>query len=194
MDHKTTSAYCIDNRLSSEDSFVDIATDELNAKLAKSCFSAKKEVFSYAPTSEVTPYTMVNEMPDEPDCSRFSSIQQENRESELAEWRSAVSEMTEWKAEPIRFDEGNRMDEGALDTAIEYAIRQLRSSKVEVAPDSIVPSGFGRLTMEWNDLKRTVTMEFLAKGKAEITEFSGGKIVHRYSWADYGPEGIARRG
>lgn len=66
------------------------------------------------------------------------------------------------------------------ETAIDYAMDQINDEHGADAPDSIVPSGGGRIAMEWNERSSTVIVEFVGLGTATYTKFdSAGKIAER---------------
>jgi hypothetical protein len=75
------------------------------------------------------------------------------------------------------FEEDDRPSDEALDTAIDYAIDQIETPAGADAPDSIIPSGSGRIAMEWNVGGVTISIEFISRGTARYSMFQGGKLV-----------------
>ena len=77
---------------------------------------------------------------------------------------------------PGHFEVDDRPDGAILETAIDYACDQIKDQEGAPTPASIVPSGTGRIAMEWNDGPTTVVIEFIALGQATYTRFKSGKI------------------
>ncbi len=97
--------------------------------------------------------------------------------SDVALWKSAYDEMLLWRSSSSPFELEDQPDQAILDTAIDYAVDQIREGGP--APSSIIPSGSGRIAMEWNDAPVTVIVEFIDVGTAIHTIFKGQKIVSR---------------
>ncbi|MBI1374287.1 MAG: hypothetical protein GC159_16345 [Phycisphaera sp.] len=92
------------------------------------------------------------------------------------DWQQAVDVLLGWKSSPDQFDPEDRPDAAILDTAIDYAFDQSRFEDGDVAPDSIIPSGSGRVAMEWNDGQETVIIDFVGRGVARYTLFKQGRV------------------
>lgn len=94
-------------------------------------------------------------------------------------WREAIDEMLRWvyPAAGLRLEDVPEHD--VLSTAIDYAVDQAEESDAARPPDSIVPSGSGRIAMEWNDGAITLIVEFVKQGVANYTEFHEGKIYRQ---------------
>lgn len=89
-------------------------------------------------------------------------------------WKSAYNEMLLWRSPSSPFDQEDQPDQAILDTAIDYAVDQIRHGGP--APASIIPSGSGRIAMEWNDEPYTVIVEFVDVGTATRTIFKEQKV------------------
>jgi hypothetical protein len=91
-------------------------------------------------------------------------------------WRHAVDAMLGWRSCPNQFDADDQPDDAILETALDYAVDQIEDELGDPVPTSIVPSGGGRIAMEWNDGPYTVVIEFVALGLASYTRFNRGRI------------------
>jgi hypothetical protein len=93
-------------------------------------------------------------------------------------WKKAVDEMLGWMSSPSQFADEDRPTAEILRAAMDYAADQMSSVGAD-APDSIIPSGSGRIAMEWNDGSATGVLEFKSLGVAEYTRFDQGKVTKR---------------
>jgi len=98
---------------------------------------------------------------------------------DVKHWQHAIDEMLRWKSCPGQFGVDDQPEEAVLDTAIDYAVDQIEDAQGYPAPSSIIPSGSGRIAMEWNDGSFTVIIEFVALGRAIYTRFNHGKVEER---------------
>jgi hypothetical protein len=96
---------------------------------------------------------------------------------DIAAWKSACDEMLLWRSLSSPFEPEDQPDQAILNTAIDYAVDQIREGGP--APSSIIPSGSGRIAMEWNDAPITVIVEFIDVGTAIHTIFNEQKVVSR---------------
>lgn len=94
----------------------------------------------------------------------------------VEDWQQAIHEMLGWMSTPDQFDPQDQPDDAILETAIDYAADQIEEEEGDIAPDSIVLSGSGRIAMEWNDGAATAIIEFVQRGKAHFTLFVEGKV------------------
>ena len=94
-------------------------------------------------------------------------------------WSEAIDQMLGWKSGSIQFEAADRPDEDILSTAIDYAVDQINAGEGASAPNSIIPSGSGRVAMEWNDGQRTIIIEFFEPGRANYTEIYRGKFARK---------------
>jgi len=101
-------------------------------------------------------------------------------ERDTDHWRQAIDEMLRWRSTPEWFEPADRPDEEVLDTAIDYAMDQIGEPGGEPAPSSILPSGAGRIAMEWNHGPYTVILEFVRRGTALYTKFDCGRVTGKY--------------
>jgi hypothetical protein len=95
-------------------------------------------------------------------------------------WKDAIDAMLGWKMDSTQFETEDRPNYAILDTALDYACDQMESDQCDPAPDSIIPSGDGRIAMEWNDGPFTVILEFVARGLAVLQKFKQGKLEETY--------------
>ena len=97
-------------------------------------------------------------------------------------WRQAIDQMLHWRsmrAKAVVLEDDMPAPE-IVDTAIDFAYDQLNSDTGASAPDSVVPSGAGRIAMEWNGGGETQIIEFTGSGVATYTIFNiEGKIAQR---------------
>lgn len=108
-------------------------------------------------------------------------------------WKQAIDEMLAWRAGSELFEPDDVPDQEILDTAIDYAMDQIRERGP--VPSSIIPSGSGRIAMEWNDRDSTVVIEFVALGVATYTLFDCGKRRHKlYLFRDPASRKLELRG
>ncbi len=99
-----------------------------------------------------------------------------NREAAL--WKQAIDQMLAWKKTRIVENCEDYPAQDVADTAIDFAVDQ--SDTGTSAPDSIVPSGGGRIAMEWNTPSETIIVEFIGLGTASYIRFdSAGKVAAR---------------
>ena len=94
--------------------------------------------------------------------------------SDAAAWRSAYNEMLGWMSPSSPFDPEDQPDQVIIEAAIDYAVDQIRANGP--APSSIIPSGNGRIAMEWNDAPFTVIVEFVDRGTATRTIFANQRV------------------
>lgn len=99
---------------------------------------------------------------------------------EVEHWQSAIDEMLRWRLDGSVFEPEDRPRIHILDTAIDFAADQKEDESGGRAPTSIMPSGNGRVAMEWNQGSYTMIIEFVALGRAVCTEFSGGEVRNQY--------------
>ena len=92
-------------------------------------------------------------------------------------WRSAIDEMLRWLSNSEDFELEDRPDGDVLEAAIDFACDQLAEG--QPAPSSIIPSGSGRIAMEWNDGRATAIVEFLCLGHAHLTLLHQGKVTNK---------------
>ncbi len=98
---------------------------------------------------------------------------------EHALWKQAIDQMLAWKKAAAVDNLEDLPTNEIVDTAIDYAYEQAGSSTR--APDSVVPSGGGRIAMEWNDKGETMILEFVDLGIATCTIIKPtGKLVERH--------------
>jgi hypothetical protein len=98
---------------------------------------------------------------------------------ELKLWRSAIDQLLAWRNAPKEGDGEDAPRGDVVDSAIGFAFDQLEGASVR-APDSMVPSGAGRIAMEWNAEDGTLILEFVETGTASYTRFDrNGKIMER---------------
>ncbi len=90
-------------------------------------------------------------------------------------WRQAIDEMLGWRSTPEQFPPEDRPDQDIIITAIDYACDKVEDGGP--VPESIVPSGSGRIAMEWNAGTTTVIVEFIGLGVATLTRFEGQRVV-----------------
>ncbi|MGC8560811.1 MAG: hypothetical protein ACP5O1_09045 [Phycisphaerae bacterium] len=99
---------------------------------------------------------------------------------ETALWKQAIDQMLAWKNIGGVDNLDDLPKEEIVTTAIDYAVDQIGSGTC--APDSIVPSGGGRIAMEWNNQNATLILEFVDLGIATRTIFNqSGKIIERHT-------------
>jgi hypothetical protein len=91
-------------------------------------------------------------------------------------WKHAVDEMLGWTSRRGQFDADDEPDRAILETAIDYAVDQIECKEGDPAPASSIPSGSGRIAMEWNEGPITVIIEFIALGRASYTTFNCGRM------------------
>ena len=110
-------------------------------------------------------------------CSAGIALTQPpNREPAL--WKQAIDQMLEWKTKRSVDNCEDYPTQDVADTAIDFAVDQ--SDTGTSAPDSIVPSGGGRIAMEWNTPFQTIIVEFIGLGAATYIRFdSAGKVAAR---------------
>lgn len=100
--------------------------------------------------------------------------------AESALWKKAIDQMLAWRNPALADNCGDFPACEIVDTAIDFAMDQFDGGSC--APDSIMPSGAGRIAMEWNNQNATMILEFIGLGSAVLTMFdSSGKIVERRS-------------
>lgn len=92
-------------------------------------------------------------------------------------WKQAIDEMLRWKGSDDLFEPEDRPTAEILDTAIDYAMDQIKEGGP--VPASIIPSGSGRVAMEWNDKLVTIVVEFTGLGIATYARFEHGRLVAR---------------
>jgi len=95
-------------------------------------------------------------------------------------WKQAIDQMLSWKTSSGHLESEDQPDDEILSTAIDYAVDQVETKTDQPAPNSVIPSGSGRIAMEWNDGLRTVVVEFIALGIATYTEFDRNKLVRSH--------------
>ena len=101
-----------------------------------------------------------------------------NEEADL--WKQAIDRMLTWKSGGGADHPDDPPKAEIITAAIDYACDQ--SDSGISAPDSMVPSGAGRIAMEWNDRNGTTIIEFVDLGTAQFTRFDrGGKVVERHT-------------
>ena len=99
---------------------------------------------------------------------------------ELSLWKTAIDQLLAWKKAPKMDDCGDYPTREIVDSAIDFAHDQIDGEPAR-APDSMVPSGAGRIAMEWNNENGTVILEFLELGTASYTRFDRkGKILEKH--------------
>lgn len=98
---------------------------------------------------------------------------------DVALWRQAIDQMLGWRSAAADLAAEDKPDDDVLDTAIDYAVDQIENISGAAAPSSIIPSGSGRIAMEWNDGSITFIIEFVALGTANLIEFRAGKVIRR---------------
>lgn len=99
---------------------------------------------------------------------------------ELELWKSAINQLLAWRKAPKEGDSGDAPCSDIVDSAIDFAFDQIEGEYVR-APDSMVPSGAGRIAMEWNGEEGTVILEFVETGTASYTRFGrNGKILESH--------------
>ena len=95
-------------------------------------------------------------------------------------WKKAIDQMLAWKKIGGVENCEDYPAQDVANTAIDFAIDQ--SATGISAPDSIVPSGGGRIAMEWNTPSETIIVEFIGLGTATYIRFDGaGKVAARDS-------------
>jgi hypothetical protein len=94
-------------------------------------------------------------------------------------WRQAIDEMLGWMSPAGDLDSQDLPQGEILATAIDYAVDQAIDPNGAPPPDSIIPTGSGRIAMEWNDGPRTVIVEFAGRGEAEYIEMRSGAMLDR---------------
>ena len=113
---------------------------------------------------------------DTSNSSEIALTRPPNREPAL--WKQAIDQMLAWKKIGSVENCEDYPAQEIADTAIDFAIDQ--NATGISAPDSIVPSGGGRIAMEWNAPSTTIIVEFLGLGIATYTRFDGaGKVAAR---------------
>lgn len=90
-------------------------------------------------------------------------------------WGLATKEMKSWSTDVADPHDPDRFRPDVLETALAYAEGQ----KGDPAPDSIVPSGNGCITMEWTNEEGTRLLEFVDAGSAIFTEIVAGTLRQR---------------
>ncbi len=94
----------------------------------------------------------------------------ENIESNL--WKKLIDQLLAWRS-ASEVEAGDELPvREIVDLAIDFASAQIKDGdSVSCAPDSMVPSGAGRIAMEWNDENGTRILEFVQPGTAALTTF-----------------------
>jgi len=90
-------------------------------------------------------------------------------------WCTAIDEMLSWKINSDYFEPEDQPSHDILEAAIDFAYDQICEGGP--APASIVPSGNGRIAMEWNEGNSTVVVEFIGLGFANYNVFVGQKLT-----------------
>jgi hypothetical protein len=100
--------------------------------------------------------------------------------AELTLWKKAIDQLLAWRNATETDDGGDIPIPEIADSAIDFAYDQI-DGQLTCAPDSIVPSGAGRIAMEWNNENGTVILEFVELGTATYTRFGrNGKILEKH--------------
>jgi hypothetical protein len=92
------------------------------------------------------------------------------------EWEQLKNALLKWRHngeamfEPDECPSKEIID-GALDFVMDWRATQ-------PAPLITSPSGDGRLVMEWRTGTTVMTIEFMAHGVFEVTEFEDGRVIH----------------
>ena len=94
-------------------------------------------------------------------------------------WRDAIDEMLRWMSQRAESGPDEMPWPDMLATAIDYAVGQAIDTNGANAPTSIVPSGRGRIAMEWNGGPITLIVEFTGRGEADFVEMHSGKLHER---------------
>ncbi len=100
--------------------------------------------------------------------------------AELNHWKKAIDQLLAWRR-AAGADDGEDLPTSEIaDSAIDFAYDQI-GGVYACAPDSMVPSGAGRIAMEWNNENGTVVLEFVELGTASYTRFDrNGKILEKH--------------
>lgn len=99
---------------------------------------------------------------------------------EIGLWKQAVDQMLQWRKSASADRSEDLPSAEIVDAAIDFAMDQIGLKHATSAPDSIVPSGAGRIAMEWNSATSTVILEFVETGGAIHTRFGpNGTVVER---------------
>jgi len=92
------------------------------------------------------------------------------------DWTPVIDELLRWQSQGNDlFDTDDIPSEESLETAIDWACDCQEDD--QPIPQSITPSGNGRVTFQWLGGTRVVTIEVCGAGAAEWTEFDRGRLI-----------------
>ena len=100
--------------------------------------------------------------------------------SDTTLWKQAIDHMLGWMSSPHQFEPEDQPSAEILQAAIDFAVDHRDSAEGASAPNSIVPSGSGRIAMQWDHDRGTLVIEFVGPGSAFLTSFDqNGKVERR---------------
>jgi hypothetical protein len=100
-----------------------------------------------------------------------------SRTDDLVAWNDALERVLSWRNETVDPSDTDSPSIEIVDTALDF-IADHREWAGRPSPTLIVPSGDGKIAFEWHSNGMVTIVEFVARGRARVTEFSDGRVVN----------------